>query len=264
MVAAEAILSGLPVASRRSGGVPWIVELSGGFGAVAAGDDAAAFAAAIETVLDRRLAVSAEEARTRLVATVGAAAVATRMIDCYREAAGRSDSTPPQDTPQLEPVLPASSPAAGIPGVLVATERIESFRRVAQLPRELQERVVLVVPPRAEGAAADTDQALPGAVRLVEAAPVRHERRPRGRSPVARFKRARWRPPLTADEQLGVAIRNAVAERRHRRELRPVVALDAPAAVLIAGLDPRRVRLAPGSLRWLADRWDGEPQRRDR
>ena len=37
VVAAEAILSGLPVATRRSGGVPWIIELAGGFGAVADG-----------------------------------------------------------------------------------------------------------------------------------------------------------------------------------------------------------------------------------
>src|SRR5260221_1562910 len=33
VVAAEAILSGLPVAARRSGGVPWILELSVWFGA---------------------------------------------------------------------------------------------------------------------------------------------------------------------------------------------------------------------------------------
>ncbi|MGZ8437496.1 MAG: glycosyltransferase, partial [Candidatus Limnocylindrales bacterium] len=93
VVAAEAILSGLPVASRRSGGVPWIVDLSGGFGAVADGDDVAAFAAAIETVVDRRLPVSAEEARARLVGSVGAAAVATRAIAWYEDVAGPLSST---------------------------------------------------------------------------------------------------------------------------------------------------------------------------
>jgi hypothetical protein len=35
-----------------------------------------------------------------------------------------------------------------------------------------------------------------------------------------------------------------------------VVAIDAPAAALVAGLEPRRTRLAPGALRWLADAWD--------
>lgn len=264
VVAAEAIMSGLPVVSRRSGGVPWIVELSGGYGAVADGDDAAAFAAAIETVLDRRLPVSAEEARTRLVATVGAAAVAERMIACYRDITDAAGSTP--RAAASEPTgAPAAAPAqVAMPRVLVATERIESLWRVADLPGELRRRIVLVLPPPTSGASADTDHPVPGEVRLVEAAPARYERQPSGRSPIARFKRATWRPPLTADEELAVAIRRAVAEQGEVREPVDVVALDAPAAALIAGLDPRRARLAPGSLRWLADRWDAEAQPGDR
>ena len=37
-----------------------------------------------------------------------------------------------------------------------------------------------------------------------------------------------------------------------------VVAIDAPAAVLVAGLAGTGVQLAPGALDWLADRWDAE------
>jgi hypothetical protein len=40
-----------------------------------------------------------------------------------------------------------------------------------------------------------------------------------------------------------------------------VVAIDAPAAALIGRLKAPWVRLAPGALRWLADRWDAETSR---
>jgi hypothetical protein len=37
-----------------------------------------------------------------------------------------------------------------------------------------------------------------------------------------------------------------------------VVAIDAPAVALVARRGGRQFRLAPGALRWLADRWDAE------
>lgn len=271
VAAAEAILSGLPVATRRSGGVPWVVELSGGFGAVASDDDISSFAAAIEAVLGGRLAVPAEEARARLVAAVGTVAVATQVLGLYREVATATGdartltASASRHAPTVAPTsaAPASSPSAvmrpgAIPWVLVATEREQSIPRAAALPDGLRQRVVLVLPSRVDGASAVADDRPAGAVRLVEAAPARHERPPAGRGPVARFKRATWRPPPTADEELGIALRSALADRRPHDEPVDVVALDAPAAVLLAGLDPRRVRLAPGSLRWLADRWDAD------
>ncbi len=260
VVAAEAILSGLPVATRRSGGVPWIVELSGGFGAVADGDDAPAFAAAIETVLDRRPDVPAEVARARLVAAVGTAAVATKMIDAYQEVvvASGAASRPDRRGPTATSTSISRPPSTALPRVLVATEREQSIPRVAALSEELRERIVLVVPAAAVGPPSEPHDLVAGGVRLVEAAPARYERPPNGRSPVARLKRATWRPPLTAEEELAVAIRDAVSEGRLQGEPQYVVALDAPAALIVTGLDPRRIRLAPGSLRWLADRWDAE------
>ena len=56
------MLTGLPVATRRSGGVPWVIERSGGFGAVAADDGIPSFANAIEAVLDGGLPVDAATA----------------------------------------------------------------------------------------------------------------------------------------------------------------------------------------------------------
>ena len=138
VVAAEAILSGLPVATRRSGGVPWIVELSGGFGAVADGDDVTAFAGAIEAVLERRISATAQEGRERLVAAVGTASVTRRTIDRYREvvAAARANARP-----GVGETLATSTSAAptvmaplALPSVLVATEREQSIPRVAALP----------------------------------------------------------------------------------------------------------------------------------
>lgn len=80
VAAAEAILTGLPVAARRSGGVPWIVRLSGGYGSVADGNDADTFASAIEAILTGAVHVDAAAARDRLVRAVGEAAVAGQAL----------------------------------------------------------------------------------------------------------------------------------------------------------------------------------------
>jgi glycosyltransferase involved in cell wall biosynthesis len=262
VVAAEAILAGLPVASRRSGGVPWVLELSGGFGAVADGDDAAAFAAAIETVLDRRFPAAAPEARARLVAAVGATAITKLTIEGYREliAASGPAARPEADETTAAPnaVAMPPIPARPLPFVLVATERLQSIPRVAALPDELRELVTLVVPPQAEGTAAPADAHLSGRVRIVEAAPVRRGRPPEGGGPVTRFRRATWKPPLAADQELAGAVVRAVQENPRVGGVQEAVALDAPAAVVLSGMSDRHVRLAPGSLRWLADRWDAE------
>lgn len=257
VVAAEAILSGLPVATRRSGGVPWVVELSGGFGAVAAGDDVAAFADAIERALDGPLAVTAVDARARLMAAIGTAAVTARTIEFYRELAGAEGvALPPADEPSGDAAPRAPRPRP-IPSVLLATEREQSIPRVAALADDLRASVTLVVPPQLEGATAQPNG--PAArVRIVEAAPVRHERPPKGRSPLARLRRATWKPPLTFEEELAAAVVRAISEPRGGHGPQDIVALDAPAAVVVSGIDARRVRLAPGSLRWLADRWDAE------
>lgn len=265
VAAAEAILTGLPVAARRSGGVPWIIRLSGGYGSVADGNDAHAFANAIEAVLAGAVHVDAASARSRLVEAIGERAVAGQAIELYEQAIGRDRGVP---RPMVEPATVTRSalastaspagPPADLPRVLLATGRDQARRLVADLPIELQGRLVLVLP----APIAATDDADDGAVpsiRIVEAEPIPPPRpRPRGRSPMARVRRALFRPAPSGDELLAEAIQSAAQATGLGRGPVEVVAIDAPAAAFIERLGPGRVRLAPGSIRWLADRWDAE------
>jgi glycosyltransferase involved in cell wall biosynthesis len=253
VAAAEAILSGLPVAARRSGGVPWIVELSGGYGRVAETDDPDAFARAIEAVLDGDVTVDAVTARRRLLDVVGEAAVARRAVDLYRAAA----STTAVATSTSLVKRSRDDP----PRIVLATGREQARRLVGQLPAELQDRIVLVLP-AAVGGADEPEPATRSPVRVIEAGAVPPPRpRPRGRGPLARLKRAVFRPAPTADELLATAVDAAARVTGHRTGAVEIVAVDAPAVVFVARLGDRRARLAPGALRWLADRWDAERDR---
>jgi glycosyltransferase involved in cell wall biosynthesis len=259
VAAAEAILTGLPVAARQSGGVPWIIELSGGYGRVADGDSPEAFAAAIAAVLQGGLPVDAATARERLIDAIGEAAVARRAIDVYR-----GSIAPAVGETRAAAAIPSVAPRAlaDLPRVVLATGRDQARRLVSELPVELQERLILVLP--APIGEVDTPgKVAASAVRVVEAEPVPPPRpRPRGRSPLARLRRAVFRPAPTADDLLATAI--AAAGRATGGGSGPVeiVAIDAPAVAFVARLDARRARLAPGSLRWLADRWDAAATRR--
>lgn len=293
VVAAEAILTGLPVATRRSGGVPWIVELSGGFGRIADGEDASAFGRAIEAALSEPLPVDAATARASLVDAVGEAAVARRALELYGRAIGdRSDRAPGEDRGPASMAL-ARWPPGGLPRVLVATGRNHALAQVAALPREVRDRVVLVIPPLqvfAQDPGAATADAGPSpdgtpsavaaapwavaaappaaptptvGVRIREAAQVPLKTpKPRGRSPLARYRRRRWWPQPTPEVQLIAAVLGATRRDRLFGRTASVVAIDAPAAMLVAGLGDERVELAPGALRWLADHWDARRTRR--
>ncbi len=257
VAAAEAILTGLPVVSRRSGGVPWIVERSGGYGRVADDATPASFAAAIESVMAGGLPVDAASARERLTASFGAAAVARQAVELYRNAtlaapqptgtgaASHADTSAGRVTP---------SP---LPRVVLATGREGARRLVAQLPADLQRRLVLVLPAHV-GEPEDPAATTAPVARIVEAAPVPTPKpRPRGRSPLARLRRAIFRPAPTSDDRLLEAITAAARITDGRRPI-DVVAIDAPAVMVVERLGPATARLAPGSLRWLADRWDAE------
>jgi glycosyltransferase involved in cell wall biosynthesis len=268
VAAAEAILTGLPVAARRSGGVPWIVELSGGYGRVADGDDPESFARAIERVLDGPLPIDAATARARLVQAVGEAAVARRAIELYRSAidganAGRGAAPDGRDVPSppgadLAHEAATTTARRDLPRVILATGRDQARRLVEALPIGLQAQLVLVLPAPI-GDVDDPGPARSGAVRVVEAEPVPPARpRPRGRSPVARLRRAVFRPAPTADEVLAGAVDAAARTTGSARGPVEIVAIDAPAVAFVTRLGTRRARLAPGSLRWLADRWDAE------
>lgn len=264
VAAAEAILTGLPVAARRSGGVPWIIELSGGFGRVAGGEDPEAFASAIEAVLDGPLAIDPATARSRLTEAIGERAVAGQAIELYGQAiAGAAtefaDAITSPATPEPAGSAPAATGASGLPRVLVATGRDQAIGLVAELPVELRQRLVLVVPPAIANAAGEPRPDSSSGVRLVEARPVPRPRpRPIGRGPLAIVRRARWHPAPTANEILAESVLAAARGASAGPGPVEIVAIDAPAAALIGRLDARRVSLAPGALRWLADRWDAE------
>jgi glycosyltransferase involved in cell wall biosynthesis len=255
VAAAEAILTGLPVAARPSGGVPWIVELSGGFGSVAEGDGAPALATAIELVLDGAFPVDAATARARLVETVGEAAVARQAIDLYR--ALQADSAPPA-RPAIDAPARGGRPAGPLPRLVLATGRIQGRRMVEALPDGLRAGLVLVVPAATSEADEPDIASMPG-LRVVEADPVPPPRpRPRGRGPLARLRRTVFRPAATADDQLAAALDKAAGADASTPGPVDVVAIDAPAVTFLARRGGTRYRLAPGSLRWLADRWDAE------
>ena len=250
VAAAEAILTGLPVAARRSGGVPGILQRAGGFGHVAADKSVEAFAAAIEATLTGHFDIDAMAARERLLEWLDAPEVARRAIATYQEAIGgenaRHEPSPMQERP--------GSADGALPRLLVATGWDAGWRLVGQLPEQLRSDLTVVLPARPDTA---TEQP---STDWVEARPVPPPTRPpSGRSPLTKVRRLLYKPPPTGDELLGGALIGA-ARAFMGRAHGPVqvVALDAPAAVLIDSLDQRRVGLAPGALRWLTDRWDAE------
>lgn len=248
VAAAEAILCGLPVAARRSGGVPWIIEQSGGFGSVAEDDSVTGFARAIGVALGGELPVDPVTARERLTQAVGAAAVGERTIALYREVAHGSAS--PLETEGTRRPRPAPLLLTERPTLLVASGWDQAWRLVADLPDKLRDGLTIVLPARPQSAVEQPHG------RWVEAAPVPPPTRPpSGRSPITRVRRLLYQPPPTGDDLLRRALEGTARGVPGRRPV-PVVALDAPAAVVAdtAGT----VTLAPGTLRWLADRWDAD------
>jgi hypothetical protein len=164
-------------------------------------------------------------------------------------------SPPGADAAHEAPSTPARR---DLPRVIIATGRDQARRLVAALPASLQAQLVLVLP----APIGDADEAGAAGVfagRIVEAEPVPPPKpRPRGRSPLARLRRAVFRPAPTADELLARAVDAAARTTGSARGPLDIVAIDAPAVAFVARLGDRRARLAPGSLRWLADRWDAE------
>jgi hypothetical protein len=129
---------------------------------------------------------------------------------------------------------------------------------VSKLPVELQHRIVLVLPAQIGDPENPAEMSQPVA-RIVEASPVPPPKpKPRGRSPVARLRRAFFRPAPTADDVLAAAITEAAGLLGAGRGPVDIVAIDAPAVMVVERLGRTRTRLAAGSLRWLADRWDAE------
>src|SRR5512139_1807950 len=153
----------------------------------------------------------------------------------------RRDAVAGSDVPATAGQAPSATPAP-LPSLVVASRRGLAVRLVGRLPRRLRRRLVVVVPPAGADSAPDGLAEL--GVRVVEA-------RPRGR------KRAQVPQGVQAGQALAQAVRTAARSVKADGGL-DVVALDAVAVEAISELESEGVRLSPGGLRWLADRWDAE------
>jgi glycosyltransferase involved in cell wall biosynthesis len=261
MVAAEAIASGLPVAATPSGGVESIVGSDGTLGVIAADTTATALAAAILDVARRRSTFDPTAMRADIAARFGqeqVVAAATRLYDGI--AAGHAGPNPAANvaTPTLNTT----------PAVVVGLHGT-SAARLAALPPGALSGLTVVTGPGPTGASGAPDGPAPTAADAsLRARAGRHV----VIDPSAGFRTA----VAGAQGAMGWLRRRqlmkarADIELRDRQELlrqairsddafddRLIVAVDADDVVAILDALPG-TRLAPGSLRWLADRSDAD------
>jgi glycosyltransferase involved in cell wall biosynthesis len=245
MVAAEALASGLPVAATASGGVDDIVGGDGRAGSIAASLEPEALAAAIRDVLARREEFDPSELRGRVDSRFGPAAIAARTLEMYRDLSGDGTAFEGGSRPELSRLHAARGVAA-----IVALRR-SGLARVASLPPAALANATVVTGPGTD------PPALPGAGRVISArrSP---PKRPRGLGGIARrllpaqaAKAAPIDPLDGAVEAIGSVV-GAGSEASDSAWLVAADGDDVEAIQRAGGGDS----LAPGSLRWLADRDD--------
>jgi glycosyltransferase involved in cell wall biosynthesis len=275
-VAAEALATGTPVVTLPSGGVDEIVGHTGTHGEVADGIGPAELSRAIRRLLARRDSFDPRALRAHVEATSAAPVVAARTIALYEELLGRRRRAS------------AGVDGTGSPGgtgrfvvpLVVGLDRAAVAGRVAALPAELAARLTVVT--LVGGGLGDDAPGLilPPVERWVEADPeaLHRERRLALGQPFARRGQESWwrvavrvpwilarrvlldrRRESLARESVAAAITGAWrtladSARGGGPAIAPLAAADAEAAA--RALD-EGAELAPGSLRWLADRWDG-------
>jgi len=278
VVAAEALAAGLPVAATPSGGVEEIVGRDGRFGEIAGDPGPEALAVAVARVLDRPSRFDAGEMRASVVERYGPSVVAGQLRDRYAELlerrAGRAVPAPAQTVHPVGAEIVDGEAAVGAEPltVVVSMQRSLATARLAPVPEGLAQGLLAVTAmDRAGGGPRlhdgprwielDPDR-LYGSAR---AAIVGHRGSRRRSHRIVRFLRDPLRP---------VRLRRLAAERPMLRtkslradvaalltRLGPVagveiVALAADDVDLVLPLLDDRVRLSPGTLRGLVDRWD--------
>lgn len=287
VVAAEAAASGLPVAATPSGGVEDIVGRDGALGTIAAGHAPEDLAAAVADVLERRGTFDPGEMRRSVEARFSAGEVARRYERVYADLLDRgsgeaaspttSGSAPAAPPPAPAPMIASRGP---VPALVVGLQRTLLERRLASMPP--LGRSHLTVLTQAARTAAPLEG--PAGLSRLEVDPDAPFSREMARlsgpaltglpDGVARAVRLLVRP------NAGFARRRLRARREElrARELERLVLeawqqlpADGEAAWIVA-LDPVDVlasraaleagaRLAPGGLRWLADRLDAAAER---
>jgi hypothetical protein len=278
IVAAEALATGLPVAATRSGGVESILGPSGRFGELADGTDADSLAAAVIRLLDRRAELDPAAMRRHVEAEFGAPDVARRTIAIYEELlAGASQPVTGAPTGADGEWLSKRRDADAAP-LVVALSRPLLAGRLAPLSAVAPPGLTLVTTVARDGG---EPTAMPGGVRLVEVDPdLDHRVAMRA---VAGPSLAGLPDPMRKILRFTLAPRAALRRRRlfaerpkmrratlqaatleawqtHREPASPadagwLVACDAEDVDAAAQAIGAGARLAPGGLRWLADRW---------
>ncbi len=291
VVAAEALASGLPVVATRSGGVEGILGADpSSVGALVPVDDPAAMAAAILATLARREAFDPDRLRGRAVERFGGGAVGSQVLAIYREAVG--DAAVPPSATGGTPSATGGTPSAAedaktgsdtataatphpLP-LVVAFNRVQAARLLSPLPAALLAGLTVVT------AEDPGDQPLPAGLGRVIAvdldagyqAALREARPVQPRGLVGRVVRFARDPGASdriaavhagrSEYRLETAGRQVVEAARAARQSpgeRPAAVPDLLCLdgydVLAAGpaIDSGVARLAPGSVRWLADRW---------
>jgi hypothetical protein len=242
MVAAEALASGAPVAATPSGGVEGIVGHDGRLGEIAAADGPEPLADAIVRLRDRLPEMDRRRFRDDIEARFGAEITTARTLGLYREAGAALDD------PAAAPVPPASAASSArdvhsdaIRSALVVAVHPSSAERVAALPDgPVAVRVVGPPPPPPVAATSGIQRVAVG---------LRRRLTPAGPTPAVQ----RHATTLAAIRAGWDDLASPGSGSGHT-----IVAADADdvSAVIEALGDPGRDHLAPGSLRWLADRQD--------
>jgi len=290
MVAAEALASGLPVASRRSGGVEEVLAGQDLGAELADGDDAAALAAAILRLRSRLAEIDPAALRAAVIRQFPTPAALAAIFAHARDAAAelspaggragfRTATGPTAGAGAASSDREAERAGVPLPVVLVVgLRRPIAARRVAALPPPLAAHLTIVTTIET----GERDSALPSSARWIEIDPdadyvrrlaalggppdVRRTALQRlvaacihPRRTVLRRRLLDARPALRAaaerDAVLGAW--RAVATGVGAGADRPVlVAVGAEDVVATADALGAGSVLAPGGLRWLADAWD--------
>ena len=289
MVAAEALASGLPVAARRSGGVEEVLGGQDVGAELAAGDDAADLADAILRLRSRLPEVDPAGLRAVIVGRYAAPLVADAILDQARSAAAEMRTAglgsaatarspeAPGDAASAAGDERADVAAPGAAAVLVVgLRRATAVKRIAALPGGQVGRLTVVtevdsparrvqLPGTGRWIEVDADEEY--AARLAALGGLPDPRRTTAQrllTAVVHPGRARRRKRLL-EERPGM---RAAAERRavlaawsalledQPRERPVIVALGAEDVLAAADALAAGAPLAPGGLRWLADRWD--------
>ena len=293
MVAAEALASGLPVAARRSGGVEEVLGGQDVGAELAAGDDAADLADAILRLRSRLPEVDPAALRAVIVGRYAAPLVADAILDQARSAAAEMRTAGPGSATTARSGDAAARRATGgergrgderadvdAPGaaavLVVGLRRATAVKRIAALPGGQVGRLTVVTEVDSPGRRVQ----LPGTGRWIEVdADEEYAARLAALGGLPDPRRTTAQRLLTAVVHPGRARRRkrlleerpgmrAAAERRavlaawsalledQPRERPVIVALGAEDVLAAADALDAGAPLAPGGLRWLADRWD--------